>query len=53
MYNELVKKGNTIQTIDTTNLVEKAECNTKIGEIEKIYLTMIMLDISIHKNLIS
>ena len=33
---------NTIQTIDTSNLVNKADCNTKIdeiGEIEKLEKT--------------
>ena len=34
MYDELVKKVNTIQTIDTINLVTKADFNIKIKEIE-------------------
>ena len=29
-YNELVKKVNAIQTTDTSNLVNKADQNTKI-----------------------
>ena len=34
-YDELVKKVNVIQAIDTSNLVEKTDYNTKIIEIEK------------------
>ena len=30
----MVQKVNNIQTIDTSDLVEKAECNRKIAEIE-------------------
>ena len=35
VYYKLVKKVHAIQTIDTTNLVEKADHNTKVGGIEK------------------
>ena len=34
-YDELVNKGNSIQTIDTINLNKKADYNTKIAAIEK------------------
>ena len=34
-YNELVKKGNSINTTDSSNLVKKADYNTKINDIEK------------------
>ena len=34
-YNELVTKPNAIQTTDTSNLVKKADYNTKINEIEE------------------
>ena len=30
VFDELVEKINTIQTIDASNLVKKADCNTKI-----------------------
>ena len=33
-YNEFVKKCSTIKTTDTSDFVQKADCNTKIGEIE-------------------
>ena len=35
IYAELVKEVNVIQNTDTSNLVKKAHCNTKIAEIEK------------------
>ena len=35
IYIEMVKKLNAIETIDTIDLVKKADCNTKIGGIEK------------------
>ena len=35
LYHELVKKGNAIRTIGTSDLVKKATYNTKIYEIEK------------------
>ena len=41
IYHELVKKFNAIQTNDTSDLVEKAEYNAKILEIEKKFLKMI------------
>ena len=34
-YDELIRKCNAIQTINTGNLVKKANYNTKINEIEK------------------
>ena len=34
-YDKLVKKANAIKTTDSSNLVEKADYNAKIGEIEK------------------
>ena len=33
-YNEFVKNCSTIKTTDTSDFVQKADCNTKIGEIE-------------------
>ena len=35
VYEELIKKVNSIQTTDTNSLVKKADYNTKIAEIEK------------------
>ena len=35
VYDQLVKKVNAIQTIDTSNLVKITECNTKINDIKK------------------
>ena len=52
-YNELFKKVNPIQTTDTSNLVKKTDYDTKIGEIEKKILIMIMLNILLLKILIS
>ena len=37
-FDKLVKKSNAIKTTDTSNLVEKADYNAKIGEIEKTKL---------------
>ena len=34
VYDELVTKFNVIQTTDTSNLVQKADYNTKVAEIE-------------------
>ena len=34
-YDELVKKVSTIQTTDTSDLVQRNDSNTKINEIEK------------------
>ena len=42
-YDELVKKVNAIQTTDTSSLVKKTDCNTKVNEIEKKLLIMIMI----------
>ena len=33
-YDELLKKVNAIQTVDTSNLVKKADTSTKIADIE-------------------
>ena len=41
-YHELVKKVNTIQTTDTRNLVKKTDYDTKISEIEKKLLIIII-----------
>ena len=35
VYDELVKKGNAIQTNDTSNLVKKTDSDIKIDEFEK------------------
>ena len=35
VYDELVKKVNSIQTNDTIDLVKKTDYNTKINEVEK------------------
>ena len=34
-YNELVKKAHSIQTTDTSDLVEKTDYDTKINEIKR------------------
>ena len=34
-YNELVKKVNSINTTDTSDLVKKTDYNTKVNEIEE------------------
>ena len=34
LYDKLVKKGNTSQTTDSSNLVKKADYNKKISKIE-------------------
>ena len=53
-YHELVKKVNTIQTTDTSNLVKKTNYDTKISEIEKKLLTIIIARSKLlHKNLIN
>ena len=52
-YNELFRKVNPIQTTDTSILVKKSNYDTKIGEIEKKILIMIILNILLLKNLIS
>ena len=52
-YDELVKKFNTIQTANTSNLVKKIDYNTKINENEKkILIMIIVISILLHKNLI-
>ena len=52
-YDELVKKVNTIQTANTSNLVKKIDYNTKINENEKkILIMIIVISILLHKNLI-
>ena len=35
MHGKLIRKGNAIQTIDTSDLGKKANFNTKIKDIEK------------------
>ena len=35
MYDELVNRVNAIQTADTSNLLGKSDCNTRIYKIEK------------------
>ena len=42
VYNELVKKVNAIQTTDTSNLVKKAGYETKITEIKKKILDIMI-----------
>ena len=37
----MVTKANAIQTTDTSNLVKKADYNTKINELKKKNLTMV------------
>ena len=44
-----LKKVNAIKTTDISDLVKKAGYNKKIGEIEKKYLIMIMVNILLHK----
>ena len=51
MINRL-KKVNVIQTIDTSNIVKKIDYNSKINEIKKNVLIMIMINILLLKNLI-
>ena len=53
-YHELLKKVNTIQTTDTSNLVKKTDYDTKISEIEKKLLIIIIAKSKLlHKNLIN
>ena len=52
-YDELVKKYNAVQTTDTTDLVKKADYNTKIVDIEKNNLIIPVVKILLHKSLIS
>ena len=53
-YKEIVKKINNISTTDTSNLVKKTDYNTRISEIEKQkLLIIIMINILILKNLIN
>ena len=48
VYDELVHKVNANQTIKTSDLVKKADCDTKIGktEIKQGYLTIINILLS-------
>ena len=48
-YDELVKTFNAIQTTDTTDLVKKADYNTKIVDIERNNLIMPVVKILLHK----
>ena len=52
-YDELLKKYNAVQTTDTTDLVKKADYNTKIVDIEKNNLIIPVVKILLHKSLIS
>ena len=52
-FDESVKKANAIKTNDISNLVKKTDYNTKINKIENKLLIMIMINISLQKNLIS
>ena len=52
-FDESVKKANAIKITDISNLVKKTDYNTKINKIEKKLLIMIMINISLQKNLIS
>ena len=52
-FDESVKKANVIKTTDISNLVKKTDYNTKINKIENKLLIMIMINISLQKNLIS
>ena len=52
-YDELIKKINAIQTTDTSNLVKKTGYNTKLNEIEKkLLIIIIVTSLLLHKNLI-
>ena len=51
-YNKLVKKVNTIRITDTSNLVKKADYNTKINKMKRKLLIMVMLNILLLSNLI-
>ena len=55
VYDQLVKKVNAIQTIDTSNLVKITECNTKINDIKKKkkMIMIIVTSILLLKTLIS
>ena len=48
---KLVKKVNAVKTTDISILVKKADYNTKISEIKKKYLIIIMTNILLLKNL--
>ena len=52
VYDELIKNLNAVQAIDAGNLDKKADYNTKIAEIEKKNLIMIIVNKFLHKNLI-
>ena len=52
VYDELIKNLNAVQAIDAGNLDKKADYNTKIAEIEKKNLIMIIVNKFPHKNLI-
>ena len=48
-----LKKVNTIQNTETSDFVEKADYDTKNGEIEEKFLIVIMINILLLNNLIS
>ena len=52
-YDQMIKKVHAIQTIDTSDLVKKTDYNTKINEIERKFLIMIIVtSLLLLKNLI-
>ena len=52
-YDQMIKKVHAIQTIDTSDLVKKTDYNTKINEIERKLLIMIIVtSLLLLKNLI-
>ena len=53
VYNDLVKKVNTIQTTETSDLVKKTDCNPKVRKIEKKILNHNFDKLLLLKNLIS
>ena len=52
-YNELVKKVNVTQATDTSNLVRYLTMIQKLVKLKRKYLIMIMVNILVHKNVIS
>ena len=52
-YGELVKKVNAIQNTDTSRLVKKLTVTQKLVKLKRKLLIMIMLNMSLLKNLIS
>ena len=50
---ELVKEVDNISTTDTSDFVKKTDCSTKINEIEKKLLIIVMMNILLLKNFIN